>query len=152
MKKLTALLAFMAALFCQPIFAQQAILDEYVPGVRLGMTANELAESRPNIFNIKDSRSGQGQTGAKTEQLDGDPVVSATYRFGWPDSLGLMEVEFICLDRDVAIETAQRFAGGALENRNTHFFKMADGTSATLMLSDEKITVRWFPGRGRRLK
>ena len=138
--------------FCRAIFAQQTILDEFVPGVKWGMTANELAENRPSIFTENGSGARNGETAPKSEQLDGNPMVSVQYQFGWPDTLGLIGVNFICLDRETALATARKFVPSDLENNNTYFWKMDDGSSVTLSISEEKINLSWYPVRGRRKK
>lgn len=152
MKTTRTFFAFLVALFCQPIFAQQSILDEFVPGVRWGMSANELAESRPNIFTDNNLNQKVGVGSAKSEQLDGNPMVSVQYQFTSPDTLGLLGVEFSCIDRESALETARKFGAGNMENNSTHFWKMDDGSAVTMMLASDKIRLFWRPLRGRRTK
>ena len=143
-KMLLFLLAFTA--ICRPIFSQNSPVEEFIPGVKWGMSMTELFETRLGVSNTDGGKEGVGPF---FEQMDGDPIVQASYTFYALSNnfglSGLSNITFDFLDEDAALATARQFAGSDFNIRERHFWTLDDGTRVVMSLYRKQMQLFWMP-------
>lgn len=148
-KTLLFLLVFSA--ICRPVFSQNTPVDEFIPGVKWGMTMNDLFETRLGLSN---SDGGNEGIGPFFEQMDGNPIVQAGYTFyAFNNSLGLRglsNITFDFLDEDAALATAREFAGPNFAVRERFYWTLDDGSRVVMSLARKQMFLAWMPLLGNR--
>ena len=143
-KTLFFLLTF--ASICRPVFAQNTPVDEFTPGVKWGMTMNELFETRAAVSTADGGKEGVGPF---VEQMDSDPIVQASYTFYTLSNnfglRGLSNIAFEFLDEEAALATARRFAGSDFNIRERHFWTLDDGSRVVMNLWGKQMQLFWMP-------
>jgi hypothetical protein len=126
-------------IFLQNSKAQADVLGYFLPGTYWGMQRSELAEIRAVDINSAGSRPENGYYRLK-ENLDGDPIVSVEYLFSSrPDSLGLVGLYLICIDRESAAELAEVFTGNEIQNGSGDVLKLPDGSGLQVILRNVRL-------------
>lgn len=145
MKKCLLLVLLFGAI-CRPISAQNTPVDAFTPGVKWGMTMNDLFETRLGVSNTD---TGEDGSGPFIEPMDGDPIVQASYTF-YPlnHSLGLSglsQIQFECLDEDAALATAREFAGPNFTTSQRFFWNLDDGSRVVMSVGRNQLLLLWMP-------